>query len=270
MNDVTLMEKMAEVAPQHYDFLLKTAEEIKTSPYKDEIVEELDGLMKIAIAVNLGPQAAKAPSALGSFGRAAAGVAGGIGAAVGTAALGGIAMALAGDMYDAAKRGITKTRNYKQMMNANPDLRELPAKSVQKAFSVLHRFNPEFSSDPTVAGAWVKRQATFGEDSFGDVNQMKQLIDSRKSLSDVKRLPQVPEVKGLGRGKDQKQHPPGATKKDIEEMLGKMPKPAAPDNAKMDEILRAIQGQNDEASQFFNSMKFSPGPFGGQTAKPKP
>lgn len=181
MNDVTLMEKMAEVAPQHYNFLLKTAEEIKTSPYKDEIVEELNGLMKLALD-------------WGALGRGALGTAGAVGVAAGTAALGGIAMSLAGDMYDAAKRGITKTRNYKQMMNANPELRDLPAKSVQKAFSVLHRFNPEFSGDPTVAGAWVKRQATFGEDSFGDVNQMKQLIDSRKSLADTKRLPNLPQM----------------------------------------------------------------------------
>lgn len=190
MNDRALMEKMAEVAPQHFNFLLTVADELEDSPFESETVEELENLVKTALDWK-------------SVGQGALGVAGGIGAAVGTAALGGIAMALAGDMYEAAKRGITKTRNYKAMLSANPDLREMPAKNVQKAFSVLHRFNPEFSGDPTVAGAWVKRQAVYGEDAFGNVQELKGLIDARKSLADARRLPSVPDIKavsGAGKG----------------------------------------------------------------------
>lgn len=191
MNELDLMTKMAEVAPQHYNFLLKTAAEIKESPFKDEIVSELDSLVKAALDMR------SIGRGMAGAGRALGGAAKPIGTAVGTAVVGGIAMALAGDMYDAAKRGITKSRDYKAMMEANPALKELPSKTVQRTFSVLHRLNPEFASDPTVAGAWVKRQATFGEDSFADVNQLKSLIDSRKSLTDSKRIPQVPEVKGV-------------------------------------------------------------------------
>lgn len=250
-----LMQKMAEVAPQHYEFLLKTAEEVKTSPFKDEILNELSGLMKTAIDWK-------------GVGGAALRGAGAIGGAVGAAAAGGIAMALAGDMYEATKRGLTKTRNYKQMMSANPALRDLPAKDVQKAFSVLHRFNPEFSGDPTVAGAWVKRQATYGEDSFGDVNQLKGLIDSRKSLADTKRLPQVPDVKGLrmgGGGKDKEKNGPGGNG-------GGPGGPGGHDpamNQKLEAILQQLHGQDADAADMFNNQqRFFQAPGGGQRTIP--
>lgn len=180
-----LMEKVAEVAPQHHEFLLKTAEEVKTSPFKDEITEELDGLMKKAFQM---------PGWAAGMGKSFAGGAAGVGGAVAA----GIAYALAGDMYDAAKRGITKSRNYQAMLAENPDLKQMPARNVQKAFSVLHKLNPDFASDPTIAGAWVKRQATFGEDAFGDAGNLKQLVDARKSLNDTRRLPGVPSFPGAG------------------------------------------------------------------------
>ncbi len=178
-----LMEKVAEVAPQQHQFLLKTAEEVKASPFKDEITSELDGLMKKAFQMP-----GWATGAGKSFATGAAGVGGAVAA--------GIAYALAGDMYDAAKRGITKSRNYRDMLDANPDLKQFDAKTVQKSFSVLHRLNPEFASDPTIAGSWVKRQATFGEDTLGDANSLKQLVDARKGLHDVRRLPSVPSMPG--------------------------------------------------------------------------
>jgi len=182
MND-SIMQKVAEVAPRHYAFLIKTSEEIKASPFQEETVEELDSLIKKALDWK----------ALKGTLRAGAGIAGkgalSIGGAAGAAAFGGIAMALAGDMYEAARRGITKGRNYKAMMEANPQLQKMPAKEVQKAFSVLHRFNPEFSADPTVAGAWVKSRVDLGSpELYGDTTMLKSLVDSRKNISDTKKL----------------------------------------------------------------------------------
>lgn len=194
-----IMQKVADIAPKHYAFLVKTAGEIKASPFKDEILGELDGLVKKAFQMP-----GWASSAGKSFGGGAATVGGAVAA--------GIAYALAGDMYDAAKRGITKTRNYQNMLAANPELKQMPAKQVQQAFSVLHHFNPEFASDPTVSGAWVKRQATFGEDAFGNSQELGQLITSRKNLGDAKRLPAVPQFGGKG--------PKGLSKKDLEEQVG--------------------------------------------------
>ena len=179
MNPTELMEKVAEVAPEKYAFFKTAAAEIAKGPFAEEVREELDGIMK------------KAQSALGRFGIGAAKYLGGVGAAAGTAALGGIAMALAGDAYGAAKRGLTKSRNYQAMLEANPDLREAPADRVQRAFSTLHRLNPDFSSDPTVAGSYVRSQAQSEYAQWAPA-EMKTLIDAHKNLQDVDRLPTVP------------------------------------------------------------------------------
>jgi hypothetical protein len=166
-----LMQKVAEAAPEKYLFIMKTAEEVRESPYRDEILEQLGAIVKKAAAMGN-------PSMLRRFGGAAAGV--------GAMAATGIAYSLAGDMYDAVKRGISKTRNYRTMLEANPDLKDLPAANVQKAFATLHRFNPEFAGDPTVAGSFVRRQAQFPE---FDTNQLANLVGARKNLSDLKKLP---------------------------------------------------------------------------------
>lgn len=177
-----IMQKIAEVAPRHYDFLMKTANEVKQSPFREEIVQELDGLIK---------KAGMFDALKGGAQTVGKGV-GALGAAAGIAAAGGIAMSLAGDMYEAAKRGITKSRNYKSMMEANPTLAEMPAKDVQKAFSVLHRFNPEFSADPTVSGAWVTRQVQMtsgGNDvAYANMQELSGLVGARKTIQDTKKL----------------------------------------------------------------------------------
>jgi hypothetical protein len=140
-----------------------------------------------------------------------------LGAAVGTAAAGGIALALAGDMYDAAKRGITKGRDYKSMMKENPSLQRLPAKDVQKAFSVLHRFNPEFASDATVAGAWVGRQVqvtSMNPDAYADSSMLKGLVDSRKNITDVRK------IAPFKMEPPNKKIPPGVSRIDFENAMG--------------------------------------------------
>lgn len=194
MNNPELMQKVAEVAPDKYQYILKTAAEIKDSPFRDEILDRMNYLMEKAATLGArwdqfaknSPMAAKA---LGAVGGGAAGVAG--------AALAGIAYSLAGDMYESAKRGLTKSRDFKSMLQENPDLKSLPSKSVQRAFSVLHRFNPEFASDPVVAGSFVRRSATFGDDGMaGDTKMLGELIQSRKNLGDMKKIPQVPDWKG--------------------------------------------------------------------------
>lgn len=178
-----LMEKVAEVAPKEYAFFKSAAAEIGKGPFHKEVKEEMSGIMK------------QAEGALANFmnryGRTAGEYLGGVGLAAGTAALGGIAMSLAGDIYGAAKRGLTKSRYYSSMLEQNPDLREAPAERVQRAFSTLHRLNPEFSGDPTVAGAYVRSQAQLDLPQWNP-NEMKTLIDSHKSLQDSAKLPSVP------------------------------------------------------------------------------
>ncbi len=157
-----LMEKMAEVAPETYQFLVDIAPAIQTSPFHDEIVGEMDGIIKRASVM------------------------GGLGKQLGVNVAGGVAMALAGDLYEAAKRGLTKSRNYRSMLDENPDLKKMPARKVQESFNVLHQFNPEFASNPTVAGAFVRKNSQFPE---FDVKQLGELVGSRKSIADTRKLP---------------------------------------------------------------------------------
>jgi hypothetical protein len=167
------MQKISQVAPDKYSFILKTAAEIRESPFRDEIVGHLDALIKKANMM--------APPGMGArFGNALAGV--------GAMAATGIAYSLAGDMYDAAKRGITKSRDYKAMLKENPDLHEMPAKDIQKAFSTLHRFNPEFAGDPMVAGSFVRQRANLPGGEF-DAQMLTSLVGSHKNLADTKKLP---------------------------------------------------------------------------------
>jgi hypothetical protein len=183
MNSAQLMEKVAEVAPAKYSFLVETAQEVKESPFREEILGEMDGILKTAAAGFDEMRHVLGKGALS------------LGKGIAVTALGGIGMALASDMYDATRRGIFKTRNYKKMMAANPDLADKPAEAVQSIFSTLHRFNPEFASDPLVAGSFVRQHAAL-EVGVG-LDAMKHLVDARKGLSESRRL-QAPKFTELG------------------------------------------------------------------------
>jgi len=88
----------------------------------------------------------------------------------GAAALGAGAIAAVGmaghAIYDAA----TKSRDFKSMLEENDDIRQMhqdDPRAVNRMFSTLRTFAPEFSADPTVAGAYMRRmvgnQAGVGE-----------------------------------------------------------------------------------------------------------
>lgn len=203
MDTAELMKKVAEVAPDKYAFILKTAAEVRQSPFREEIVADLERLVKKAGFL----------SALKGAAGPIGGAMGAGAAAVGGAVAGGIAFSLAGDMYDSLKRGITKGRNYRAMMQENPDLADLPAKNVQRSFATLHRFNPEFSSDPTVAGSFVRRQAAFAEEGV-EPRQLSDLVNARKSIGDARRLPQVPQMP--------QKKPPGISAADYKKLMQTM------------------------------------------------
>lgn len=277
MNSTELMQKVAEVEPDKYHFIVNAARELVDSPFRDEVVEKMDRLMEKAASLssrwvqfaNESPKAAEelqkeandmgkwtqfaqrnpfAAKALGAVGGGAAGVAG--------AALAGIAYSLAGDMYDSVKRGLTKSRDYKNMMQDNPDLKQLDPRQVQRAFSVLHKFNPEFASDPIVAGSFVRRAATFeGDVGFTAPRELKELIDARKSLGDIRKLPNVPQtpdnrLRALQRKK---------TELDINEQID----PDSPYNMKRNNDIYAQEQQQhrNAMEQFQAIMGRVPGDF---------
>jgi hypothetical protein len=106
-------------------------------------VEEFLGMKKTA-----GPMSSFGQHA----GRAAAG---GLAAGLGAAAAGGIGLAVS-KIVDAA----TKSHDFKQMLENNQDLHEHYSNDPKKfnlMFSTLRTMNPQFSKDPLVAGAYMRR-----------------------------------------------------------------------------------------------------------------
>lgn len=85
----------------------------------------------------------------------AAGQALGTAAATGAVAMTGVAVS---KLYDAA----TKSRDYRSMLAANPDLHDFARVNPNRAsalFTSLRQINSEFSKDPFVAGEYMRRMA---------------------------------------------------------------------------------------------------------------
>lgn len=108
-----------------------------------------------------------------------------IGVAAAGGALAALGTAVAMDLYDAAKRGLTKGTNYRRIMEANPDLKKLDKGKVRQAYDSLHRFGgPEFTTDPMVSGAIMMHLAQLPE--FSPETAMK-LVAARKNMVDTKK-----------------------------------------------------------------------------------
>lgn len=175
-----LMNAVAEVAPSHYDFLVKTAGEIRRSPFKDEIATEMNEIIKAAeesqekIAMEFGSFASGVSDAAGAFGRQP------LVKYIGSTVAAGVALSLAGDLYEAARRGLTKSRHWSNMLEQNPQLADQSKTDpmVKTVFNTLHRFNPEFSGDPHVAASFVKAQLEYPD----DVGIPQQIVKSRSEI----------------------------------------------------------------------------------------
>lgn len=110
----------------------------------------------------------------------------GFAAGVGGSVLSAIGGALASDLYDAARRGLTKSTSFKRILEANPSLKSLPKKEVQTAFNTFHRFAPELTADPNLGGQILRTMVTLGEN--GDQRILvNELIKSRKDIRDVRK-----------------------------------------------------------------------------------
>jgi len=181
-----LTDMIPEVAPEYHNLLVKTAAAIQESPYKDEILQEMDSIVKKAEALVPVTKTASIGAGLKGWGDAG-NVAKGTAAAFGVMTAGGIALALAGDLYESAKRGLTRGRDFKNMLEANPDLKaSSKAAKVKANFSTLHRFNPEFAKDPNVAGSYVRNSIDM---PGGELASLKDLVKARSDSAKSKQLP---------------------------------------------------------------------------------
>jgi hypothetical protein len=147
------------------------------------ISEHTDNLLKTA---GIGDWARKGYAAAKAGAKKTPGVAGKIGLVAATGAGAGLLTNMATDLYDAAKRNLTKSRNWKRIMEANPNLPEEihNIERLKPAFNSLQRYAPDLMADPFVGGAMLKamaNQAPGNEHTF-----VKAILDTRKSLLDTR------------------------------------------------------------------------------------
>ena len=129
-----------------------------------EVTEEVENLLA-DVEETLEKSAGIRESVFGSILGNAAGAAHGLSklkpyaqaGAVGVAGI--VGSALVNDLYSAARLAVTRNRNFKNMLEADPELKEHPAEKVKALFNTLHeKGGPEMSGDPLIASAFVKQQ----------------------------------------------------------------------------------------------------------------
>lgn len=203
-----LTDMIPRVAPEYHQLLVKTASEIQQDPYKDDILREMNAIIKKAEALVGHEKTAASPmedmlSGTGTTDRLKKslkprigkslgnwkGIVKGTAAAFGVMTAGGIALALAGDLYESAKRGLTRGRDYRNMIEANPDLGKPGVSAKAKtSFSTLHKFNPDFAGDPNVAGSFVRYSIEY---PGTEISQVKDLVQARSNMQKPKELPSM-------------------------------------------------------------------------------
>lgn len=193
MNDQIL--KLATAADP--ETMAKTAEALELiERLAPEFVQDVfDDFETISSYTTEKVAAGAVPSIMGAF-KAGANTAIGAAAVVGTAVGASLGSHIAADLFDAAKRGLTKSRNYKRIMDANPKLKEevIDKARLKPAFDALHRFAPDFMSDPLLGGSLLKSMAN--QPSGNEYQLMEKLIGSRKSLQEIKERQMRPDWKG--------------------------------------------------------------------------
>lgn len=108
------------------------------------------------------------------------------GAKAGLALAGALGTAIAADLYDAARRGLTKGMAYNRIMKANPNLKsrvEDPSR-IKPSFDALHRYAPEFMADPIMGGALLVQMAN--QMPGNEHVMLDGLISNRKNYLETK------------------------------------------------------------------------------------
>lgn len=88
----------------------------------------------------------------------------------------------------ALARKFSKQRDYKAMMQNNPDLRERDAGHVHMVYNSLHRMAPTMAGDPLVAGSFVRDILQLSPETGPAIppNTVKLLAESQRSLSQAR------------------------------------------------------------------------------------
>ena len=155
------------------EFLEKTAQALL-------ILEQWEPTFAAELAADIEAITTTTMEKVASFGNTVLKGAGAVAAAVSI----GVGTAVAGDLYDAAKRGLTKGSNLRNILIQHPNLRLGDKKVLLDSFTTLHRYAPEFTADPVLGGQLLHRMIELPHDQH---NLIKDLLASRKVLTDAKK-----------------------------------------------------------------------------------
>ena len=91
--------------------------------------------------------------------------------------------------YEAVKDRLTKTRDYKAMLDANPVLKKYDAGQVQMVYNSLRSQAPSLARDPLVANSFVHRTLEVAPESGPhiDPQTVKMLTESQRNVSQAAR-----------------------------------------------------------------------------------
>lgn len=107
----------------------------------------------------------------------------GFGLALGGSLLAGLGTAVATDLYDAARRGLTKGVNFRRIMEANPDLKSYDSKRLRESFNTLHRYGSDLTADPLMGGSLLKALAGL---EGNEHTLIRDVIKTRKEFLEAK------------------------------------------------------------------------------------
>jgi len=108
------------------------------------------------------------------------------GALVGTAFAAGATGASGG--YSAIRDRLTKPRDYKAMLTANPSLGKFDAGQVQMVYNSLRSQSPTMSKDPLIAGSFVHRTLEMAPETgpFIDPQTVKMLSETQRNITSAR------------------------------------------------------------------------------------
>lgn len=183
---MTSEEILAAAHEANPDFVEKTAKALMVlEQWEPEFAKELAADIQTITTVTMEKSAGAGLDAIGQGAKMI-----GVGAGL------GLAGSVAVDLYDAAKRGLTKGTNLKRIMVNNPELQRSDKKALISSFNTLHRYAPEFTADPMLGGQILSRMIELPNDQL---NLVKDLLSSRKTLLESKKS-QFAMGKAPGRG----------------------------------------------------------------------
>jgi len=90
--------------------------------------------------------------------------------------------------YGIIREKLTRQRDYKAMLEANPTLRGSDARQVNMIYNSLRRLSPTMAADPLVAGSFVRKHVELAPESGVaiDFATAKAVAETQKNIAQAK------------------------------------------------------------------------------------